>query len=152
MSGNSRPVANQTLLAALSPPCSRAPLGYASTTTLARYPEVVCTATVLFVLSSVSPLVGAVVTCASNRALASAAVVVWVTPTDWGTRGGPLLEETLITAKVADPTKISAVTSKTTLDVVLACRKLPRRHALAFSLTKQKPRHNRDDSVISPWI
>jgi hypothetical protein len=90
------------------------------------------------VLNTVSPLVGAVLTCASSWALASAAVVVAVTPTDRGMRGGPLTEETLTTAKVAKPTTISAVPSKTTLNVVLACRKRPRCHAVVFPLTKPK--------------
>jgi hypothetical protein len=136
--GSSPPVANQTSPAALSPPLSRAPLGYALTITLARWPEVVCTATAVFVLNTVSPLVGAVLTCASSWALASAAVVVCVTPTYPGTRGRPFPEETITTAKITKPTTISAAPSKTTLSDLLACANRPRRKALAFPLTKQK--------------
>jgi hypothetical protein len=135
--GRSPAVANQTSPAALSPPLSRAPLGYAATTTLARWPEVVCTATAVFVLNTVSPLVGAVVTCASSWALVSAAVVVFVTPTFPGMLGRPFPEETITTAKIAKATTISATPSKTTLSVLLACANRPRRKARAFPLTKQ---------------
>jgi hypothetical protein len=113
-------LANHTSSAELKPPLRRAPLGYASKTTLARWPEVVCTATALLVLSPVSPLVGAVVTCASSWDLVSAAEVVGVTRTARGTRGDPLPEETLTPAKIAKPTTINAVPSKTNLNVALA--------------------------------
>jgi hypothetical protein len=72
------------------------------------------------VLSSVSPLVGAVVTSASRWALVSAAEVVGVIRTAPRTLGDPLPEETLTPAKIARPTTISAVLSKTNLNVALA--------------------------------
>jgi hypothetical protein len=104
------------------------------------------------VLNSVTPLVGAVVTSASSWAFFSAAVVVGLTRRASGVRGGPLPVETLTTTKVARPTTISAVPSKISLNVVLACPNRPRRHALPLPLplTKPKSRDNWDDSVMAP--
>jgi len=146
--GRSPPVANQTSFAVLNPPLSRAPPGYTSTTTLARWPEVVCTPTALLVLNSVVPLLGAVVTSASSWAFSSAAVVAWLACRACGVRGGPLPVVMRTTAKVARPTTISALPSKITLNVVLACPSQPRCHALAFALTPRKPRDIWDDPVI----
>jgi hypothetical protein len=101
------------------------------------------------VLSSVTPLAGEVVTSASSWAFFSAAVVVGRTRRARGAGGGPPPEEKLTTAKVARPTTISAVPSKISLNVVLACLNRPRRDTLAFSLTSPKPRDNWDNSVMA---
>jgi hypothetical protein len=88
------------------------------------------------VLSSVSPLAGAVVTSASRWDLVSAAEVVGVMRTALRTGADPLPEDRLTPAKIARPTTITAVLSRANLNVALARPQRP------IPLIKAKPTDN----------